>query len=52
VISFVICHDKQAGGWGQKFACVSQKRMWMKKEEYDKPGGVTADKQVTTAAVA
>jgi len=52
MVSFVICHDNQAGGGGQKFPCVSKIRKWRKKKEYDKPGGVTADKQVTTAAVA
>jgi hypothetical protein len=31
---------------------VSKIRKWRKKKEYDKPGGVTADEQVTTAAVA
>ena len=53
MISFVICHDKQAGGGGGGMVRECQKdEGGVRRKKHDKPLGVKADKQVTTAAVA
>ena len=52
MISFFICHGKQAQRWGAKRRMSDRKARRSKKKEYEKNGGVRADKQVTTAAVA